>query len=232
MKRLTLKIDITRVFKILSLLALVLTINFSLVWAQHEDHDYMGSHGMVLLQSPAGEFYAYHLPLYSKPHDYQLLYKVHVPGEVEAMFKAGEMITVLPERFDLMRLVNKEQLTLKTEFFSGHFERGGKKVHTGQLEYGSLVYGRSLKVLEEKPADAKFNLVAVENKFYLYVHEIEKRPSYDALVWVPVAEAERFEEQVSCENPAGSPQSNKDIKSLVQNCFGFLPTYTEYLDFQ
>ena len=51
--------------------------------SDHAKNEYAGSHGMAIFSAPNGEVFAHHLSLYSKPHDYQIIYKIGVANEVK-----------------------------------------------------------------------------------------------------------------------------------------------------
>ena len=105
---------------------------FNLAAAQATEPHLIGSHGMVLINDKQAGSFVSHLPLYRSPHNYQIIYKVQLPQEVpiEQLAVSG-MVTVLPDNFDLNRLVNGESFTINAKFFQGHFERGGQ-LYTAQ----------------------------------------------------------------------------------------------------
>lgn len=69
----------------------------------HLTHSRIGSHGMVLITDGI-KLYASHLPLYHKPHDYQLLYQISTKHQSEIInqLQQHKTITILPDKFDLI----------------------------------------------------------------------------------------------------------------------------------
>ena len=167
------------------------------IHADHKYHTRVGSHGMVLFTDGA-ELYASHLPLYYSPHDYQLIYAVGSPHKATliAYLQAGStshsnMVTLLPENFDLNKLVDGERFSISAQFYRGHFERGGTKwLGKSELTFEKLLFKRRL-VKQYKPSrsdddsvkdnlDEKWTRIRLGDK-YLYIHLIGERPSFDAL---------------------------------------------------
>jgi len=216
--------------KILYLFLLVLFSNT--VFAQHEEHDYMGSHGMVFFSSPGGELFAYHMPLYSKPHDYQLLYKLRAPQEVKQLLNKDGLLTLLPERFNLSKLINGDTLTLNADFYQGHFERGGTKVMSAKIEFVEQTYKRSLKSLSSDTKGSNFEYIKIDDESHLLIYRIEKRPSFDSLTWLPADKTTKLDRLFNCDEDLKAPKSSAEVDALVVNCLGSKPSYIEYLDFQ
>jgi len=157
----------------------------------------MGSHGMVLF-TDGTTLYANHLPLYRKPHDYQLIYQVNTKqnqkiidylqgdSSLSADKYLSQMVTILPEPFDLNRLIENQQLTLSTTVFKGHFERGGKTwLEDIQLEFVKMLVNKQITVSNNDVKTQKQQWLVRELALTtdkLFIHVINEKPSYDALI--------------------------------------------------
>lgn len=136
---------------------------------------------MVLFEDFEGNLLASHLPLYSQPHDYQLIYRVKVDDQqgVSALLKQS-MVTLLPQPFDLQRLIDGDGLSISARFFSGHFERGGTPTLDSQISFEHPVYIRKVvNHVDENPL--RFVLLPINKHQFLVVHQIHAAPSFDAL---------------------------------------------------
>lgn len=97
----------------------------------------MGSHGMALFGDRDG-LYASHLPMFHAPHDHQVVLQVRLADPQldralrERMQDTTALWTIDPERFPLSRLGPGSPSALagfSADVYSGHFERGGERVH-------------------------------------------------------------------------------------------------------
>jgi len=162
-----------------------------------EKHQRMGSHGMVLF-TDGTNLYANHLPLYRKPHDYQLIYQVntnqnqniidYLQGHATKLSDhyLTQMVTILPAPFDLNRLVNQQSLVIAATVFKGHFERGGKSWLNGiKFEFEKMLVNKKITLVESSgKAKAQQWLVrelALKTD-KLFIHLINEKPSFDAII--------------------------------------------------
>lgn len=149
--------------------------------SEHKSHNLFGSHGMVLIHDNEQGFYASHLPLYTQPHHYQLVYKIetNTPEKLLTLLKTG-MVTMLPDNFDLTRLVQGERFSINTAFFQGHFERGGKKIFNT-----NMAFEKPILIKKVNPSffstSSTFYLVPISDKQSLVSHKIQQAPSFDAI---------------------------------------------------
>lgn len=207
------------------ILALLCLLGLSAATAQ-PSHPRPGSHGMVLF-NVGSQLYASHLPLYHRPHDYQLIYAISTEHQapVQAYLEAtatnaGEaVVTLLPEPFDLNTLIAKHAPQLQAQFFKGHFERGGTpwlapaKVHfTTPVLVAPVDPGnRSAGVWYARPLTATTTL---------YVHNIDHRPSFDALVLAD-----------HCDSPPQAVDHPDHIPAAFASCQMVRVVYTDTADF-
>lgn len=151
-----------------------------------QNHSRVGSHGMVLI-TDGTNLYASHLPLYHPPHDLQLIYEVHTSNKPQIIdqLKQHKTITILPSIFDLNILADGQPLSISTQIFNGHFERGGKLWITDtEFKFLKPIYKRALTNLPSKnQKEMAFDTIQVANtKASIFVHKIQKRPSFDIIV--------------------------------------------------
>ena len=100
-----------------------------------------GEHGMVLFGGSDGLF-ASHLPMFHAPHDYHVVIALQIasPAIDAAMRKRlaakPALWTLVPEEFELARLApgaTNPLTQFKADIVEGHFERGGKTIHSGVI---------------------------------------------------------------------------------------------------
>jgi len=176
---------------------LSVTAKMSNAHEHKEKHQRMGSHGMVLF-TDGTNLYANHLPLYRKPHDYQLIYQVNTNKNQSIIdYLQGyapkssdhyltHMVTILPEPFDLNRLVNQQSLVIAATVFKGHFERGGKSwLYDVQFEFEKMLVNKQITVAENFDKRKKQQWLVRDLALKtdrLFIHVINEKPSFDALI--------------------------------------------------
>ncbi|TRY31300.1 hypothetical protein [Aliiglaciecola sp. M165] len=147
------------------------------------DPAYEGIHGMVVFNN-ASALYASHLPLYRKPHNAQLIYKIEAKDPALIfLVRDADMVTIKPEKFNLQRLLRGEQLTVKADVYIGHFERGGSLTYEQvELTFSEQKYMRMLEELGEPSTLQVYDEVQLSKGLRILVHQIQGAPSYDHLV--------------------------------------------------
>jgi len=229
--------------------------------ANHKTHSYMGSHGMALISLPNGDTLAYHMALYAKPHDFQLLYKLVLSEEQKTHINRHAFQTLLPDNFDLQRLIRGEKLEISADLYTGHFERGGEKIaRFNKVVFEKQLYKNQLPARNATAAThdtLHFDLIALDNQntlsgnqntpsgnqnnpdnnLTLAIHKINLRPSFDAIVAVPTPA--RQQTQFTCNSSvakqaagSGSEFDAETIAQLSKNCLSRTPVYAEFLDFR
>lgn len=146
----------------------------------------MGSHGMALFGDADG-LYASHLPMFHAPHDYQAVLQVRLADpELDRALRARmhgttALWTIDPERFLLSRLAPGSAAPLQgfsADVFSGHFERGGQRVHAGtRFVVEKVVYFQRLDPATRVRDEARY--LPVGN--YLF-KQLDSRPDFDHIV--------------------------------------------------
>lgn len=192
------------------------------------DPAYEGIHGMVLV-SHSSKIYASHLPLYHKPHDYQILYKLDVKDvALVQLVRDMPMVTIKPEKFNLQRLIRGEKIALKADVYEGHFEREGMVVYKDMtLSFDKQLYVRQLKELDEPNRKQVYDIIDISKDSKIYVHQIQKAPSYDQLLHI--------DQRSSCLPTIYTRDSVPDEKQTLMrflNCGTLKPLYFETQDFK
>lgn len=139
-------------------------------------------HGMLLFGHE--EVYLSHLPMFHRPHDYQVILKVDLPANIQKTYVEDrkknpkeKIYTFVPKSFVLPTLKGKP-FALEGSIYRGHFERGGteilKNVKTGIP-----------KILEFKKLDPAgtlsaptYYLVGSPTEYFM-IHSIVGRPNFD-----------------------------------------------------
>lgn len=208
----TLGATISLILKMTLFVAVLTTGNvMSQTEGTHAEHkqahtSYVGSHGMALFMAADGEWYAYHMGLYYAPHDYQVMYRVSLSQTVQSkLSSSSEQITILPKPFDLNRMISNQSFVVDVDFYSGHFERNGKKRLEGAVSFDFLVYkknipsasslrhlanGENAAVEKERRSSkrllperkSEFDTVDITPLHRLVIHRIGGAPSFDLIV--------------------------------------------------
>lgn len=250
------------------------TLHKDVTHNSNEKPNYMGTHGMVLIKGSNNELIASHLPLYHSPHDYQIIYQIDASnpqlnqltfGSAEQdklitdNLKTDDLITILPKPFDLMRLVNKQQVEITADVYQGHFERGGTKLFQTNIRFKQPLFIRKISaprsgnqstatIAQETIAQETFKKITINSKQELWIHLIERQPSFDAFVLRKNVASDDKElsaqltsdDTLMCEGK--NPITKQNILKLVTSCFTQAPslidhsyiehTYIEISDFK
>lgn len=153
---------------------------------QHQ-HDYNGSHGMVLF-SANNTLLVSHLPLYRPPHDYQLVYEVILPElaskAVLAELSQTRQLTLLPENFDLRQMIDAGQFTLNADIYQGHFEREGTLwLSKLPVRFVRQLYKRRLNNTDVIAGTIKYATFTSAGQQFM-LHQIGTAPSFDQILRV------------------------------------------------
>ncbi len=149
-----------------------------------------GVHGMVLFGEP-GRVFASHLPLYRHPHDWQVVLELFPATEtaqkfVNDLLQTGGLLTLEPERFDLLRLqpgAAEPLREFKATLYQGHFERGGSKV--AELDWQVKSTPLFLPVRIDSQATGHAYHAIGQNRAgsaMWLLHRVERRPDLDQIL--------------------------------------------------
>lgn len=192
------------------------------------DPDYEGTHGMVMVNNNA-TLYVSHLPLYNKPHDAQIIYKVSVAEpHVRYLVRDADLVTIKPEPFNLQRMMRGEVFSITADVYTGHFERGGMKTYESvTVNLNEQLYFRALKDLPPSNNTQEYDSIPLGSNKRMLVHKIQSRPSYDHLVL--------FHENVNCVttlHTSSAVPRQGEILNRLTFCGSMKPLYYETRDFQ
>ncbi|WP_085297942.1 hypothetical protein [Cognaticolwellia mytili] len=192
------------------------------------DPAYMGIHGMALF-TQGSSIYASHMPLYKKPHNVQLLYKIDNDNlAVLQMIRDGELITAKPEKFNLQRLIRGEKLTVNVDLYAGHFERDGMLVYESiPLTFDKQVYVRTFDDIQPSNRKQNYDVVPLRKNYKIYIHRIQQAPSFDHIIGIDLEAGCLTKFNTSSPVPKRSELQYKFI-----NCGTMKPLYFETGDFQ
>ncbi|WP_286262666.1 hypothetical protein [Thalassotalea atypica] len=192
------------------------------------DPAYMGVHGMVLM-SKSSTVFASHLPLYNKPHNVQLIYKLEVKDfNLVQVVRDNDLVTIKPEAFNLQRLMRGEKMTINAELYIGHFERDGMKVYDNvSLVFDKQLYMRELTDIAPSSNEQEYDVVSYNSKAdRLYIHRLQKAPSFDHIIHI--------DRTAGCLNKfktsSAVPKRN-ELQFKFMNCGTMKPMYFETQDF-
>lgn len=217
----------------LKVLAILLVFISQLTYAEDEplralDPSYMGVHGMVLI-SQSSTIYASHLPLYHKPHDVQLLYKLETKDlALLQTVRDGQLTTIKPQPFNLDRLMRGDKITIIADVYAGHFERDGMLVYKDMpLNFSKQLYVRKLDDIKPSSTKQEYDVVSLRKNYKIYVHRIQQAPSYDQLMHIDVEAGCLAKFNTSTAVPKESETHFK-----FMNCGSMKPLYFETEDFK
>lgn len=192
------------------------------------DPAYMGVHGMVLV-TQGSSIYASHLPLYKKPNNVQLLYKLdNYDLAVLQTVRDGQLITVKPKPFNLQRLIRGEKMVIQVDLYAGHYERGGMLVYENiPLSFNKQLYVRTFDEIKPSSSKQEYDVVSLRKNFKIYIHRIQQAPSFDHLLSVDLEAGclERF----STSSPV---PKETELQYKFLNCGTIKPLYFETENFQ
>ncbi|MBX3225678.1 MAG: hypothetical protein KIT84_31130 [Labilithrix sp.] len=162
----------------------------SAVGADGQPGSHVGVHGMTLFGN-SEKLYLEHIPLYSAPHNKQVLVEVAivsgVPAEALNTFSTNNF-TLRPSAFSLYDLGAGTLQTVRGTIYFGNFESGGRPV------YSNVTFSVKRSILNRPmgpttPASPTLDYVAVGTPSSAYlVHVIDKSPSFDHVVSVKLPE--------------------------------------------
>jgi hypothetical protein len=166
------------------LLLLYSTYTFS-SFAQESVSDKASTHGMLLFGTE--KIYASHLPMFHSPHDYQIIIELELESKAkqsyldERKLNENELVyTIEPETFvlpDRIKVANK----FLAAIYSGHFERGGKKIMSdAELIIKRIIYFNKFNSNNKRPDSLNYLLFGNAKEQFL-AHLICKKPDFDEI---------------------------------------------------
>ncbi len=192
------------------------------------DPAYMGIHGMALF-TQGSSIYASHMPLYHKPHNVQLLYKLDNDDlAVLQMVRDGQLITAKPKAFNLQRLMRGEKMVIYVDLYAGHFERDGMLVYENiPLSFDKQLYVRTFDDIKPSSKKQDYDVVSLRKNYKVYVHRIQQAPSFDHIIGIDL--------EAGCLtkfNTSSSVPKRSELQYKFINCGTMKPLYFETEDFK
>jgi hypothetical protein len=172
----------------------------------HGEHSTMGVHGMLLFGEEA--LYLSHLPMFERPHNFQVLLEVGFDDAVLQALGAdreggGGLHTFEPEKFPISELDPGGGGPVRTSMvgtvFHGHFERGGTPIASGTAQVRNVVYFAELDRQAAHDPDATLRYLCFGRGGRLHLaHQITASPDFDQVLPVRLVPA-------TVTDPAGRP---------------------------
>jgi len=176
---------------------------------KQDEQPTMGLHGMLLFGEQA--LYLSHLPMFERPHNFQVLLEVGFDDAVLEALRAdreagGELHTFEPEKFPISELDDRNGAPARTSIagtvFHGHFERGGKPIIrdvTAQVR--NVVYFSELDIQATHNSDRDLHYLCFGRAGQLYLaHQITASPDFDQVLTARVVPG-------TVTDPAGRPEN-------------------------
>ncbi|KGJ90332.1 hypothetical protein [Colwellia psychrerythraea] len=191
------------------------------------DPGYMGVHGMVIV-THGSSLYASHLPLYNKPHNVQLLYKLDNKDlAVLQTVRDSQLVTIKPKPFNLQRLMRGEKMVIQADLYAGHFERDGMLVYENiSLSFDKQLYVRSFDDIKPSSKTQEYDVISLRKNYKFYIHRIQQAPSFDHILGVDLEAGclSRF-------NTSSPVPKETELQYKFINCGTIKPLYFETQDF-
>ncbi|MFD2166457.1 hypothetical protein ACFSJY_09265 [Thalassotalea euphylliae] len=170
---------------LLSALFINLLISMSVLSANHEHHSRFGTHGMALMKVDQW-IIASHMPLQNSMHDHQIIFTTKVDQKSEKttlnLLENNQLVSIVPEKFDLVALIDGTLKSFNASVVAGHFERGGKT----QIAESLFVVDNPLMIADasKQQENGTYQLIELDEQNVLAIHKIAANPSFDHIVWL------------------------------------------------
>lgn len=146
----------------------------------HDQHDPAAVHGMALFGE--SEAFLSHLPMFHRPHDYQVVLRAELATDFRVDRSA--LHTIAPRAFELA-LAKQPGFVMTVDVYRGHFERGGVKLGRTTARITEVIHFEKLVPTTPRPAEPSYLAFGNADEAYL-VHVITSRPDFDQIVRVRV----------------------------------------------
>jgi hypothetical protein len=123
------------------------------------------------------------MPLADSIHAHQVVFSfaLNEPDiqSFQALHKEFSLVTMVPEKFDLAKLINGGLTRFKASVHANHFERGGElKLQDVEVEITQLLLTRSLGDQQ----GGHYYQVSLDQSSSMLIHRIVTRPSFDQIL--------------------------------------------------
>lgn len=176
----------------LAVVMILVALFSSAVSAQKVEHQHhkaaVGIHGMAVF-TDGSKFYASHMPLANSIHAHQVIFSFTLEpktvSKLRQMLEQNALVSLNPERFDLMELMSGKLTSFKGSLVEGHFERGGKTALTKvTINVSEMLLTADLPTNTDE--NGQFFLIKTGDGSGLLVHRIVESPSFDQIVQVAI----------------------------------------------
>jgi hypothetical protein len=165
-------------------------------------------HGMLVVGMQ--KIYLSHLPMYHRPHDYQVIFEAGLSTGDKASYVQDRaahpeetVYTLVPEPFVLPDLVGHPH-PIHADLYRGHFERGGVPILQGiTVGVESVIHFHKLDPQAPHPAVDKYLAFGQAGGETFLAHLISGKPDFDELIEAPGLQGPLPRVIESAETPAG-----------------------------
>lgn len=173
-------------------MVLLLTVLPILANAQekHNVHsvDKPSTHGMLIFGK--NKIYAYHLPMFHSPHDYQIILELELDDAAKELFVKDQQsnteyttYTIEPETFVLPQRIAKGN-SFTANLYRGHFERGGKNIASKiKVNIKDIIVLKKFQTNLKRTTAGSFVLFGNDKEQFM-VHQLTAKPDFDQLIQV------------------------------------------------
>ena len=189
---------------------------------------YNAEHPMALLNQGSSIF-AINLPTYKAPHNVQVVYKIENPDiAFLELVRNADLITIKPQPFNIQHLMRGEEITIIADIFDGDYKQGGSLIYSNrEIIMSEKLYSRELTDLTESSQWQDYDLITLKGTKRIYIHKIQKAPSYNHLIFVDLVNACLQKIRTSKRVP---PEKELNYKFI--NCGTLKPLYYNADDFK
>ncbi|WP_337965872.1 hypothetical protein [uncultured Flavobacterium sp.] len=153
-----------------------------------ETSDKASTHGMLIFGK--NKIYAYHLPMFHSPHNYQIILELELAETAKSLFIEDQKnnpeyatYTIEPETFVLPQMIAKGN-SFMVDLYRGHFERGGKKIASKiKVAIKEVLFYNKFKSDERRSALSSFILFGNEKEQFM-AHLLTNKPDFDQIIEV------------------------------------------------
>lgn len=150
----------------------------------HQHADAPSVHGMLVFGSD--KIWLSHLPMFHKPHDYQVILQVILKKNgqdlkplylVDQAQSSAPYYTFVPKKFSMTHLIAGHLMQIEGTLVRGHFERGGVPIAAGvTAEIVEVPVAEKFQPGAVKPATAQYYMLGEDNDIFL-AHKIVAKPA-------------------------------------------------------
>jgi hypothetical protein len=163
---------------------------FYLSAQHHSQVDKPAVHGMTIFGTE--KIYAYHLPMFSPPHNYQVMVELQFDKEIAMNLKRDQQLnpehstyTIEPEIFVLPDMIQNPR-PFTANIYRGHFERGGVKIFSDvNVKIVDVLYFNYLDPLADKAETLQYVVVGNQKEQFA-AHLLTNKPDFDQLVQINI----------------------------------------------